>query len=255
MIWTFGDSFAKHFKESKYFNHLDQSYVEQVSRALDQSVKSFAKPLLTLEHTYENFNKLRNELSKKDIVIVALTNVDRRYFWKNQPLKTLYLNDNEQDAVNYYREYLSNQLELQATFLENFLYNLNALTKKLELHTIVMPSFNDSNVILKTFNNFDYLHISNCSLAEVSFKEFKPGHMITDMMDDLRVNHLCRNNHTILAKKIINNITNKDPLDLTFGFESDFLTNQMLKDPEFTKDQMFGGIMGRLQRIKINRSL
>lgn len=254
MIWTFGDSFAKHFKQSKYFRDLDQSYVEHISKVLKQPVKSFARPLLTLEHTYEKVNEVRNDLSRNDIVIVALTNVDRRYFWKNQPLKTLYLEEHEQDAVNHYRECLENQLEIQATYLENFLYNINALSKKLELHTIIIPSFQDSDAILKTFDQFDCLHIPNCSLAEVSFKEFKIGNMVTGLNDDVRVNHLCRKNHAVLTKKIVANITVKESLDFTNGFETDFLTNELLKDPNFTKDQMFDGIMGRLQRIKINRS-
>lgn len=244
MIWTFGDSFSKHFKPSKYFNHLEDSWVERTATILGHKVTSNSKPLLTLEHMYYNFNSVRDNIQPNDIVIVTVTNVDRRWFWKNSPLKILYLDDNEQEAVNKYKE-LHNTQDIYFT---NFLYNLTNFTKKLNLHTIVMPSFADGEELVNSVkDDFDAIHFSNIALGTASSHEFVKDFMFDELFNDNRVNHFCRDNHIILSDKIIDNIKNKTPIDLTTGF------NQHFFNKDIAKDQLFDDIMSRLLRIKINR--
>lgn len=254
-IWTFGDSFSKHFKKSKHFNNLSDTWIERISHKLDQPVISNSKPLLTLEHTFENFNNMRKEIKENDVVIITITNIDRRWFFRDHPLKVLYLNTIEQKAVNNC-SHLDNLLETQETYIINFLYNLNTITRKLNLHTIVLPSFYDAEVLLNKIKlNFNDLHFSDISLGTVSYNEFLEGYSLPDFGKDPRVNHLTKNNHIILSHKILENIQNKKLIELTSGFENNFIDQNLLNDPFFKKEQLFDEIMSRIQRIKINRAL
>jgi len=244
MIWTFGDSFSKHFKPSKYFNHLEDSWIERTATILGHKVTSNSKPLLTLEHIYYNFNNIRNKLHPNDIIIITVTNVDRRWFWRNTPLKILFLDDIEQHAVTNYKELH----DLQEIYFTNFLYNLNHITKKLNLHTIVLPCFLDGEELVNSIkDNFDAIHFGNIALGTASGNEFKKDLDFTELFNDDRVNHFCRDNHIILSNKIIDNIQTKTPIDLTTGFKQHFYDNNI------SQDQLFDGIMPRLMRIKINR--
>lgn len=244
MIWTFGDSFSKHFKPSKYFRNLDDTWIERTATILGHKVTSNSKPLLTLEHIYYNFNNIRQKLQPEDIIIITVTNVDRRWFWKDTPLKILFLNEIEQNAVNKYKEFN----DVQDIYFTNFLYNLNHITKKLNLHTIVLPCFPDGEQLVNSIkDNYDAIHFGNIALGLVSGQEFKNDLDFSNLFKDDRVNHFCRDNHIILSDKVIENIKNKTPIDLTTGFKQNFY------DDSISEDQLFDRIMSRLMRIKINR--
>lgn len=254
-IWTFGDSFSRHFKQTKHFPSLSESWIEKLSCLTNHEIVSNSDPLLTLEHAFYNFNNLRSNFKEKDIIIVTITNIDRRWFFKKYPLKTLFLSEDEQFAVEKYTKYFDNLLDIQTIYLTNFLYNLDNLTKKLNLHSIVIPSFYDGEIVINDIkHNFNSINFSNISLGTVSYREFKNGFMLEDYGKDIRVNHLCKDNHLILCNKIINNINNKTPLDFNSDFKQDFLDDELLKNSKFKKNQLFNEIMVRIMRIKINRS-
>lgn len=255
-IWTFGDSFSKHFKPSKYFNYLEDSWVERTSKLLEQNIKSFSKPLLTLEHTYHMFNDVRDQFTKDDVIIITLTNTDRKWFWKKQPLKILYLDEPEIEALEHFNDCFYDRTEI---YLTNFLYNVNSLIKEIGVHVIVISSFSDAEDILKPIkHNYELINFADVSLSDVSVAEFSSDFFDENSSEwlrnkDFRVNHICRDNHVILSDKIIDNIKYKTSIELTTGFKNKFIDKTLLVDPTFVNDQMFGGIMSRLQRIKINR--
>ena len=47
---------------------------------------------------------------------------------------------------------------------------------------------------------------------------------------DKRRNHLSRNNHRILAEKIIDSLSNSTDLDLSVGFDKNFITRENCLD-------------------------
>lgn len=79
------------------------------------------------------------------------------------------------------------------------------------------------------------------SLKRISFnetKDFSENQSIMNSKDcwngiDKRRNHLSRNNHKILAEKIIDSLINSADLDLSVGFEKNFITKENCLDPDF----------------------
>lgn len=258
-IWVFGESFTRHFKKSKYYNHLEDSWVERTRSILDQEVISYAKPSITIEYVFDKFNESRHNIKESDICILSLPYLPRRWFFRKHVLKIHYLDEIEEKAVNNYNTHLNNFSDLHEIYLINFLYNLNTITKRLNLHTIALPSFHDvGNIIDPIKDNFDAIHFSKGNVGEITIMEFKENFLNNDttawlQKNDPRVNHLTRKNHIILSNKIVDNVLNKIPIDLTIGFDRHFLDYKLIKDPNFIDDQLFGGIMTRLQKIKVNR--
>jgi hypothetical protein len=76
-------------------------------------------------------------------------------------------------------------------------------------------------------------------IYDVSNKELEVGtndHIFFKGID-VRHNHMCLSNHTILANKLYNQIVNNQPLDLTFGFIKDILKNNYA-DLEFANKEL-----------------
>ena len=250
-IWTFGDSFTRHFRELKHFENLSDTWVEKTRKLLNHDIVSFSKPLSCIEETFLDFDNIRSKLSSNDIVIMSVTNLERRWFSKNNPLRIINLNKKEKTAINKYIEHLHFQFDLQEIYLVNFLHNLNDITKRLNLHTIVIPSFlNEFNVLENIKDDFNEINFPNAPMARISVYELKSNAKMIDFGSDLRTNHMSRDNHIIMTDKIIDNIKNKTPLDFTNGFKENFLDEDLLNDPIFIKDQLFSGITKKLQRIK-----
>jgi hypothetical protein len=55
---------------------------------------------------------------------------------------------------------------------------------------------------------------------------------------DIRHNHMCLSNHAILSDKLYNQIVNKEPLDLTFGFLTRLLKKEYYTDQEFCNREL-----------------
>ena len=196
-IWTFGDSFSKHFE------HLPDSWVERTSKLLKQDVKSYSKPLSTLEYMFYKFNEERDNIQDNDIVIITVTTLIRRWFFKDYPFRVLDLTEDQINAFQNYMKYLSHFDEMHKTFLINFLYNLNHFTEKKNLHTIILPNFFDFDSLLADLyrnNEIPALHIARGRIGIISDYEFKSDIVAMSGVDwfmksDIRFNHLIKSNH------------------------------------------------------------
>ena len=255
-IWVFGDSYAE-----QYPNLKDQ-WMKRVADHLDTNVRSFGLVGSSTEFTYHAFNNVRHEFKKNDIIILTLTTHSRRWFFKLYPSHTAQPMPNTDfkspvsiysptgfkeidESLELYEEFLNNQ-EVAESHLQNFLYNLNGITKKLNLHTIVILNFYDTAHFLEDKKDqFANLHFTKDTIVNVSLNEFTKNYIIeyNNFKKDTRVNHLIRSNHIILADKIIDNIKNKTTIDLTMGFIKHTLSEEQLTNKEFIHDQLFGGIL------------
>lgn len=240
-IWTFGDSFSKHFE------HLPDSWVERTARILEQDVKSFSKPLSTLEYTFFKFNEERNNIQDNDILIITITTLIRRWFLKDQPFRVLDLTQEQVEAFEYYMKYLRHFDEMHKIFLINFLYNVNDLSRKKNLHTIILPNFYDfDEIFMKLSPELTHLHIARGRIGIISDHEFKPEIVSMSGVDwfmksDIRFNHLMKSNHKILSDKVIDNIRNHTVIDITKDIIQGVLDNRLLTDPIVFKDELFEG--------------
>lgn len=245
-LWVFGDSFAEDSASLKDYGRLnnasDFSWHKQIAEKLNLDYKNFGKGGSSLDYTFVKFNENRNNIKQYDIIIIALTNLDRRYFFKDRPHMStaLWIEDSrELKAVQYYYEYLDNK-EVFAVHLLNFLYNLQDLTKELNLHTILIPCFEDIDLFLKG-KTFLHFHIADGFLNKINEDEYdteffekklKRGYV------DPRANHIVRSNHNILANKILNNIEYKTNIKLT-DFVTNIINEECLRDTKLIDYEFF----------------
>lgn len=260
-LWVFGDSFAEHFPGLK-----DQ-WMERVASEFKTNVSSFGLAASSLEYTYHKFNSNRHNIKPDDIIIVTLTSYSRRWFFKYYPgdLVKIYNqgsfddyketaksptgNIKEQEALQAYSESLVHN-ELQETYLLNFLYNLDYLTKKLNLKTIVMINLYDINQLMKDKRDlFSNLYFPDNMMLDIFLGEFTKDYMIdfTEATIDLRINHMVRSNHIVLADKIIDHIKNNKNIDLAQGFTRNIVSNKSLNDSKFINDELFYGYVNKLR--------
>ena len=260
-LYIIGDSYATHKKQSKKYKHLEDTWVERTGTFLNEKIISNSKVSVTVEYIFHKFNNIVKDIKNNDIVIITVTYFERRWHFRKKPLKIFFANEEEQEALDYYNNHLRHFTELHETYLENFLFHVNYISKKFNLHTIIIPTFYDSaNLIAKINDNFQYLNFANKSLGELSLLELKEECRNDDVLKwiqvkDPRVNHLTRDNHIILSNKIIDNIKNKTELDFNTEFNSNFFDYNLSTDKNFISDQLFDNIMERTHRIKLNNLL
>lgn len=241
-IWVFGDSYSRYFKSQP------DTWVARTARILNHKVIAYSRPLEPLEHLFYKFNEKRSNIKENDIIIFTLTNLDRRWFWKDQIFKVHYeYTDIETISVNEYQKYLNFFNQLHLVYLTNFMYNLESVTKKLNLHTIVISNFKDYD---EFFNNieirFPYFHFAQGILADVSDLEWKTEIIEEKLRTrdyrekrDKRLNHLSKSNQIILSDKIIANIQNKEIINLRKGFNTDFMTYELEEDKQFRETELY----------------
>lgn len=148
---------------------------EHVDPVTVSDMDSLALPGTALEFMYYRFNIARKKIKANDTVVVALTNFDRRWFFKHAP--EVAITDEsptgdkkENKAISMFRKYLDHK-EIHQVYLIDFLYNLHALTEEFNLNTIVVPVYEDTKEFLSNkqeeFPLFKFLYVDE---AEVTAK-------------------------------------------------------------------------------------
>lgn len=237
-IWAFGDSFVADYKNiPKYKNQQDKRgiipWVYDVGKQLNQDVHNKALCGSSPDYSYECFNNARDFIQDNDILIIGITNLDRRWLLRRIPYYTVWndikiINEvNDPSIATAIKQYLTHidHREIYQTYCLDFLYNVDNLTKERNLHTIVLPLMHDEFVWLDGLSfKFTKFHWPNYPLTQVANNEYEEkffNKIHGNIIADGKVNHLTWSNHTILANKIVNNINHKTRLD----FENDFIKN------------------------------
>lgn len=141
-----------------------------------------------LEFAYQRFNIARKKIKKEDVVIVTLTDFDRRWFFKQYP-EHAYLdaspNDNKKEnkAIKLFRKYLDHK-EIHQVYLIDFLYNLHAITEELNLHTIIIPQYDDVKNFLE--NKKDTLPLFNIAQGTLNDIEFNKDLLVNALIDNVK---------------------------------------------------------------------
>lgn len=203
-LWIFGDSYAQP-------NNIPHQWMYLLADDLSTEMKSLAVNSTALEFTYQRFNIARKKIAKNDTLVIVLTDFDRRWFFKQHPEfaeKDVSPTDNKKEnkAIQLYREFLDHK-EIHRTYLIDFLYNLHALTEELELHTIILPVFEDVESFLSDKKDlFPLFNIATGKLKDIANNV------------DVNLNYMTTNAHTALANKLVNNVKNRTSIDLKEGF-------------------------------------
>lgn len=151
-LWVFGDSFDGNTK-----------WADIIGNTLNTNVNNLSLSGTALEFTYQRFNYVRKKINNSDVVIICLTDFDRRWFFKEYPEWAKFDtsptgNKKENKAIELFRKYLDHK-EIHQTYLIDFLYNLYSITDEKNLHTIILSNhdnvesfINDNKHLFPAFN-------------------------------------------------------------------------------------------------------
>jgi hypothetical protein len=226
MLYIFGDSFASiHGSEE-----ISWTWTNTVAATLAHEQKNYGYGGSGLEYTFEQFEQCRASITQDDLVIICLTEATRVYFFKDHPvisaaesirhvnpLVRSTITKDQLLAIKYYQTYFEHiHMHKMKFHVVNFLHSANALAAELKIKIVIIDAVLEDNIDCNRYKN---LIISNGSLNNVSNNEAVDYEILPAIKScDKRPNHLCRSNHAILAKKVVDTITTNVALDLTSGF-------------------------------------
>lgn len=246
-VWVFGDSFAHLYIDILRSPYSQWGYI--IAKELGTEIKHFGRGGASLDYAYHTYNENTNNIKSGDVVIITLTELNRRWFWKDNPelgcVHSIKIDDGwKAHAYKLYELYLNNK-ELPKVYLKLFLSELNMMSVHKGVHVILLPCFYEVNeYVNKIKEEYANLHIANETMLTVSMNEFKVSmknhpDIQQFLIKDARVTHLIKSNHAILANKLLDNIKNKTPIDLTKGFIQDTLDLDIMKDIEYSERELF----------------
>jgi len=228
MIWAFGDSFIHDYKNNK-------QWINQIATKLNDDITNFGKGGTSLSYSYVKFNEIRNDIKKKDTIVWVTTEIERKWFDVNDPTSavTFVRPDSSHigKAMLGYLKYLHNPIVDENDFL-NFLYNLEYITDKKKLNTIIIPAFPSTEILLNKYrNDFQLLNIAKGNLFDIQRNEYQSGvfmHFKDQKMKDKKPNHMLKVNHNKLAKKIVDSIKLGKHINLTKNFIENVINKEDL---------------------------
>jgi hypothetical protein len=221
MLYIFGDSFVAPTGNQE----LSWIWTNAVAATLEHEQKNYGVGGSGLEYTFEQFEQCRASITQDDLVIICLTAASRGYFFKDypavsdsesvrnvDPLVRPTITKDQLLAIKYYQTYFGHiHADKMKFHLLNFLHSANALAAELKIKIIIIDAVLQDTIDCNRYKN---LIIANGSLFNVSNNEVP----VKFRRNDKRPNHLCRSNHEILAKKVVDTITTNVALDLTSVF-------------------------------------
>lgn len=242
-IWAFGDSYIEN-KINVLDNQYDNQWIKLLSYKLKHDLKHFGLGGSSLDWLYKNFTDNLDNFKRNDILIIALTNLDRKWLFKDYPNKTHIRespNNNSEEtlAIKYYTVYLDNPIPYNY-YLINFMHLLNLVAEKKDLHIIVINCFPDTEVLLKN-HFFTNLNIAEGNLITISYNEYDDSvrNKKEILEGEFLVNHMLYSNHKILAEKLYYNIIFKDPIDLNKDFKNKLIKENSFTDVDFCRRENF----------------
>jgi len=254
-LWVCGNSFTV---QDNDWN----TWIKQVTDRNNYNPAYLSIGNSSLDYIYQTFNEFRPYVEEGDVIILAITDTNRRWFIRSEPDNAVFRSVTREDevgeAMNAYLQHLDN-LTVFETYLENFLHNLNNFSRKKKVHTILIPCFEHVDEIINNpqyKKRFESLHIADGNLMVLSRNEFEPGEFLASgilrTVYDPRANHLIRSNHDIMANKLQENIENKTPITLKKGFKENILNRTIMDQAEFGAEEQFGNTLVEIQKVVLN---
>lgn len=247
-LWIFGDSFA--YVPDNTPPHIWQL---RLSEQFD-SLEICAGPGTSFDWIWAELYKYQDEIKPTDQVVVVLTEPSRHWFFKDIPglthAKILnldeYVDKEQATALEYYLRYIQ----------RDDLDNLNVMYKLGWLSQIVNRKRWNKPILLSgfsrpTYNPSQFPNLIGCTgnLTLASVEEVINQDKYTEFFHarDFRYNHLCLDNHKVLADKVIMAIATGAPINLTTGFAKNILTDENVSNPNWIQQQVDPVLFKELQ--------
>jgi hypothetical protein len=219
MLYTFGDSFIK------MFNTPEWAYTSLIAKEFNTTEKSFGLISSSLEYTFHQFEQQRNNFVEGDIVIIALSLLDKTFFFNDRPalshlwsFETETHTTEEKLAMEMYYKHLHNTDNSKINLL-NFLHSVQEITRSKKLKTVIIKTlfFDNNNIVNK--ERYPELIIANDCFWELMKLEISNESLLSYLnlnkfANDSRVFHFSEPNHRIIADSIISAIKNNTEINL-----------------------------------------
>ena len=229
-LWIFGDSYGTFHRDGDKLKdwHWMWSLTEKLGH---ENFYNICEDGVANEWIYFQFIDNSPLIDKEnDTIIFITTQINRQWFFpENEGVGNIlmgvdeYVTKDQAKAIDLYNKHLTDNPQNAIRF-QWLLYAINFLKEKENLNLLILPGFENEPYFVN--NNIQI----KGSLLYPCINEVKGKSMDTwlDWMKkikgrDPREGHLSERNHPILAEKLFNTIRNKAVLDLTAGFEEEFI--------------------------------
>ena len=78
-LWIIGNSFSEQTCNDQL------TWMQQVANNLDLNLRNFSLGGASLSYTYKTFNDNRSQIRHNDVLIITLTDIDRRWLFEDEP--------------------------------------------------------------------------------------------------------------------------------------------------------------------------
>jgi len=193
----------------------------------------------SLEHMFIQFDTNKEKIKENDIVIICITSLNRTFFFEEKPWIKEYdeycmdeISDTEAIAMKYFFSFLSTQnWHNMLVHLANFLHSVNNLASQLQNKILIIDClgyFRGKAPFNSLEERYENLIIPNGVLHDISLGESTNLSLIQEVFKrhggDGRLNHICKNNHDVLAGKIIDYYEKNKEIDFK-GFHTNIFSN------------------------------
>ena len=246
-LYVFGDSFSVPSQAISKSDWVDWQWTVQLSERMNMTLNSMGEFGVSNEWIILKCNNFVKEFKPGDHIIVQTTEAGRYWYFKDKHwfgnpfglhddlVGEGYLSKGEADALKGYITYIHTD-EKEALRQQSHYAYLNTIRWKLsheDIHMHILPGFDQPTQFPIAVTKGPVI---GC-LQVVSSNEFidrkraEEWYGQTDVPDQ-RLNHLSKDNHSLLAERLYNHITKGTELDFTKGWLGSYLSIDTIRQDQ-----------------------
>ena len=219
-LWIFGDSFVSHLNKNYDIDYFpDWAWTRQLAHKLNLNLKICALPGISNQWIAKKINEHEENMTQGDTVIIVTSEPNRTWLLEDRPeFSNIFVNNLEKWISKKQNKAIQSYVEnfgIQHDFISQMHYDwfLHWCRSKLsnKFMLCILPGFTNTDMHDTTDNNATLKTIDEQEFAQLQDKE----------MYDKRLNHMSKENHTILADKVYNFLSTGEKIDLSNGFLSE----------------------------------
>ena len=257
-LYVIGDSFAVMRQERINPN----VWAILLSQKLGYNLSNTSCSGASQDWLLAQLHRIKKQITPDDQLIITLSDCNRFWFFDDFPdvaepraieLGEIIGHDRAKAAEYYFR-----YIQRDSLSINQQLSRLGLLSHLTSLYNwrppIVLLSFQDHVPEQELFPNL--IFSKGTLIYDVSNLELESGnndHVFFKGVD-VRYNHMCLSNHSILADKLYNLIVNKQPLDLTSGFIQGVLKKDFDTDLEFCNSELDLSAIARRNEMQTSKN-
>lgn len=249
-----GDSFAA-LSQDDTQRH-PRLWMSQLGRKLKADLYCWGCPGSSQDWLMTILHSAKNELTSEDYIVLVFTHPTRFWFFEDAPdvcnpfivdFDKYVSPEKVQTVINYYKHIQRDPLDL--IHQESRLGHIANMARVRGWRDPIIINAFDTDYPRDEFTN---LKISKGNLTQgPSNKELEDYNKIMDTfveIGDPRYNHMCLDNHDVLADKLYHTFTTNAELDLTQGFFENIIKTDFLSNQEFCNEQLNPYILQNVEK-------